>query len=183
MDEPRGLMLPPPSTDTRSREPAMTLKTHLALAAALCLGASIATAQTAAPAKPAAKPAAKTAKAAPAPAVAEPGPASAEQMAAAERVHYGTYDCEFGKTAEVSTLPKYPGYAEVKSGKQSWLMKPVASSTGAIRLEDMKGQFLVIQIANKSMLFDSKSGQRVLDGCVNEKQKESAAAVAAAANK
>lgn len=163
----------------------MTLKTRLALAAALCLGASLATAQTAAPAKPAAKPAAKAAKpakAAPA-AVAEPGPASAEQMAAAERVHYGTYDCEFGKTAEVSTLPKYPGYAEVKSGKQSWLMKPVASSTGAIRLEDMKGQFLVIQIANKSMLFDSKSGQRVLDGCVNEKQKESAAAVAAAANK
>lgn len=163
----------------------MSLKTHLALAAALCLGASIATAQTAAPAKPAAKPAAKAtkpAKAAPAAAV-EPGPASAEQMAAAERVHYGTYDCEFGKTAEVSTLPKYPGYAEVKSGKQSWLMKPVASSTGAIRLEDMKGQFLVIQIANKSMLFDSKSGQRVLDGCVNEKQKESAAAVAAAANK
>ncbi|WP_341892055.1 hypothetical protein [Variovorax sp. YR752] len=166
----------------------MTLKTRLALAAALCLGASLATAQTATPAKPAAKPAAKAtkpakaAKAAPAPA-AEPGPASAEQMAAAERVHYGTYDCEFGKTAEVSTLPKYPGYAEVKSGKQSWLMKPVASSTGAIRLEDMKGQFLVIQIANKSMLFDSKSGQRVLDGCVNEKQKESAAAVAAAANK
>ena len=163
----------------------MTLKTRLALTAALCLGASLATAQTAAPAKPAAKPAAKAAKpakAAPA-AVAEPGPASAEQMAAAERVHYGTYDCEFGKTAEVSTLPKYPGYAEVKSGKQSWLMKPVASSTGAIRLEDMKGQFLVIQIANKSMLFDSKSGQRVLDGCVNEKQKESAAAVAAAANK
>jgi len=178
-------MLRPPSTDPRSREPAMSLKTHLALAAALCLGASLATAQTAAPAKPAAKPAAKAAKpakAAPA-AVAEPGPASAEQMAAAERVHYGTYDCEFGKTAEVSTLPKYPGYAEVKSGKQSWLMKPVASSTGAIRLEDMKGQFLVIQIANKSMLFDSKSGQRVLDGCVNEKQKESAAAVAAAANK
>lgn len=165
----------------------MTLKTRLALAAALCLGASLATAQTAAPAKPAAKPAAKVAKpakAAPAvAAVADPGPASAEQMAAAERVHYGTYDCEFGKTAEVSTLPKYPGYAEVKSGKQSWLMKPVASSTGAIRLEDMKGQFLVIQIANKSMLFDSKSGQRVLDGCVNEKQKESAAAVAAAANK
>jgi hypothetical protein len=178
-------MLPPPSTDPRLRDPIMTLKTRLALAAALCLGASLATAQTAAPAKPAAKPAAKAAKpakAAPA-AVAEPGPASAEQMAAAERVHYGTYDCEFGKTAEVSTLPKYPGYAEVKSGKQSWLMKPVASSTGAIRLEDMKGQFLVIQIANKSMLFDSKSGQRVLDGCVNEKQKESAAAVAAAANK
>ena len=77
-----------------------------------------------------------------------------------------------GKTAEVATLAKYPGYAEVKSGKQTWLMKPVASSTGAIRLEDLKGQFLVIQIANKSMLFDSKSGQRVLDGCMNAAQKD-----------
>lgn len=157
----------------------MNLKNTLAIAAALCLGTSIAAAQNAAPAKAAPKKPAAAAKAAPA--AAEPGPASAEQLAAAERVHYGTYDCEFGKTAEVATLPKYPGYAEVRSGKSSWLMKPVASSTGAIRLEDMKGQFLVIQIANKSMLFDSKSGQRVLDGCVNEKQKESAAAVAAAA--
>jgi len=157
----------------------MNLKSTLAIAAALCLGTTLAAAQTAAPAKPAAaKPAPKKAAA---PASAEPAPASPEQLAAAERVHYGTYDCEFGKTAEVSTLAKYPGYAEVKSGKQSWLMKPIASSTGAIRLEDLKGQFLVIQIANKSMLFDSKSGQRVLDGCVNEKQKASAAAVAAAA--
>jgi hypothetical protein len=174
-----SLMLRAPSHDPRQRVPAMNLKSTLAIAAALCLGATLAAAQTAAPTKPAAaKPAPKKAAA---PAAAEPAPASPEQLAAAERVHYGTYDCEFGKTAEVSTLPKYPGYAEVKSGKQSWLMKPIASSTGAIRLEDLKGQFLVIQIANKSMLFDSKSGQRVLDGCVNEKQKASAAAVAAAA--
>jgi len=159
----------------------MMNKTTLAIAAALSLAATLAAAQTAAPAKPAAKPAATKVAKAPAPKEAEPGPATAEQLAAAERVHYGTYDCEFGKTAEVATLPKYPGYAEVRSGKSVWLMKPIASSTGAIRLEDMKGQFLVIQIANKSMLFDSKSGQRVLDGCVNEKQKESAAAVAAAA--
>jgi hypothetical protein len=159
----------------------MNLKSILAIAAALALGAQFAQATETAP-KAAAKPAAAKAAAKPAPAKsAEPTTASAEQLAAAERVHYGTYDCEFGKTAEVSTLAKYPGYVEVKSGKQAWMMKPIASSTGAIRLEDLKGQFLVIQIANKSMLFDSKSGQRVLDGCVNEKQKESAAAVAAAA--
>ena len=152
----------------------MTLKTSLVIAAALALSSSLAGAQTAA------APKAKATKAAPAPKEADPSPASADQLAAAERVHYGTYDCEFGKTAEVATLPKFPGYVEVRSGKSLWLMKPVASSTGAIRLEDMKGQFLVIQIANKSMLFDSKSGQRVLDGCVNEKQREAAAAVAAA---
>jgi hypothetical protein len=153
-----------------------------ALVAALAFAGST-LAQTAAPApakpaaaKPAAKPAAKSTAAAPA----EPAAASADQLAAAERVHYGTYNCEFGKTAEVSTLAKHKGYVEVKSGKSAWLMKPVASSTGAIRLEDLKGQFLVIQIANKSMLFDSKSGQRVLDGCVNAAQVEAAEKVKAA---
>ncbi len=149
----------------------MKLKSSLAIAAALCLGAQFASAETAP--KAAAKPAATKAAAKPAAkAPAEPPAASPEQLAAAERVYYGTYQCEFGKTAEVATLAKYPGYAEVKSGKQTWLMKPVASSTGAIRLEDLKGQFLVIQIANKSMLFDSKSGQRVLDGCMNAAQKD-----------
>jgi len=149
----------------------MKLKSSLAIAAALCLGAQFAFAETAP--KAAAKPAATKAAAKPAAkAPAEPPAASPEQLAAAERVYYGTYQCEFGKTAEVATLPKYPGYAEVKSGKSTWLMKPVASSTGAIRLEDLKGQFLVIQIANKSMLFDSKSGQRVLDGCMNAAQKD-----------
>lgn len=151
----------------------MKLKSSLAIAAALCLGAQFASAETAP--KAAAKPAATKAAAKPAaktPTPAEPPAASPEQLAAAERVYYGTYQCEFGKTAEVATLAKYPGYAEVKSGKSTWLMKPVASSTGAIRLEDLKGQFLVIQIANKSMLFDSKSGQRVLDGCMNASQKD-----------
>ena len=57
-------------------------------------------------------------------------------------------------------------------------MKPVLSSTGALRLEDVKGQTLLLQIANKSMLMDQKAGRRVVDGCVHEKQK--AAALAAA---
>jgi hypothetical protein len=160
----------------------MTMKTSLAIAAALSLGCTLAIAQTTPAAKPApvakAAPAAKTAKAAPAAAPAAdtpPGPATADQLAAAQRVHYGDYECEFGQTAVVSTLPQYPGYAEVRSGKNKWLMKPVASSTGAIRLEDMKERFLVIQIANKSMLFDSKTGQRVLDGCMHATQREAAA--------
>lgn len=159
----------------------MTMKTHLVIAAALSLGCTLASAQTTAPAK--AKPivtakaptSAKATKPVQAePADTPPGAASAEQLAAAERVHYGEYECEFGQKAHVSTLPKYPGYAEVRSGKSTWLMKPIASSTGAIRLEDLKERFLVIQIANKSMLFDSKTGQRVLDGCVHASQRAAA---------
>jgi len=50
-------------------------------------------------------------------------------------------------------------------------MKPVLSSTGALRLEDVKGVGLLIQIANKSMLMDTKAGKRLVDDCVHEKQR------------
>jgi hypothetical protein len=56
----------------------------------------------------------------------------------------------------------------------------VLSSTGALRLEAVKGNTLLLQIANKSMLMDQKAGRRVVDGCVHEKQRASADAVAAA---
>jgi hypothetical protein len=51
-------------------------------------------------------------------------------------------------------------------------MKPVLSSTGALRLEDVKGRMLMIQIANKSMVMDTQIGQRLVDGCMHEKQRE-----------
>jgi hypothetical protein len=143
----------------------------IGLAIALCAVSFGSLAETAAkPAKKAAKPAAV------AKAPAEPEAASTAQLAAAERVYYGTYACEFDKTVEVSSLPKYPGYAELRFGKSVYIMRPVASATGAIRLEDVKGETLVVQIAAKSMLLNVKTGQRILDGCVNEKQGKVAAA-------
>jgi hypothetical protein len=146
----------------------------VALTLALCAASVAAMAQTATPAKPAKK-ATKPVAAAKAPA--EPEAASPAQLAAAERVYYGTYACEFDKTVQVSTLPKYPGYAELRFGKSVYVMKPVESTTGAIRLEDVKGETLVVQIAAKSMLLNVKTGQRLLDGCVSEKQGKVAAAV------
>lgn len=166
-------MLRPSSTEARLRDTDMNLKSTLAIAAALCLGATAAIAQTA-PAKPAAKAAAKKA----APAAAALPAADADQLAAAERTYTGTYECEFSQSIDVSMNPKTNGYVDVKHQKQVWTMKPVLSSTGALRLEDVKGQTLLLQIANKSMLMDQKAGRRVVDGCVHEKQK--AAAVAAA---
>ena len=68
----------------------MNFKSTLAIAAALCVGTSMALAQSAAPAKAAAKPAA--AKPAPkkaAPAAAEPAQASPEQLAAADEFFRG----------------------------------------------------------------------------------------------
>lgn len=158
----------------------MMLKTTLVIAAALSLGSAFAADQAAAPKKPAAKAAAKApAKAAPAP-VALPA-AGPEQLQAAEHTHVGAYQCEFAQTLDVAMSTSSPGYVDVKHQKQVWTMKPVLSSTGALRLEDVKGQTLLIQIANKSMLMDQKAGRRVVDGCIHEKQRASADAVAAAA--
>jgi hypothetical protein len=149
----------------------------LTLAASACLAGTVA-AQTTAPVKPAApaaKPAAKKAapaKAAPKPVVEETlAAASSEQSAAAQMTHIGHYDCEFNQAVEVAMNPKYDGYVDVSFGKQKYTMKPVLSSTGALRLEDVKGQTLMLQIAYKSMLMDVKAGRRLVDECVSEKQR------------
>jgi membrane-bound inhibitor of C-type lysozyme len=137
-----------------------------ASAALLCCG--VASAQTAAPAKakaaakPAAKPAAKAVKALPA--------ASQEQLDAAERTLYGKYDCEFDQKIDIGMNPKTPGYVDVAFKGSTFTMKPVMSSTGALRLEDVTGRTLMLQIANKSMLMDTKVGQRMVDNCVHPDQ-------------
>lgn len=97
--------------------------------------------------------------------------ATVEQLAAAERVLVGHYQCEFGKAVSVDPDIKSKGYFSLKLGKQSWTMKPVLSSTGAIRLEDIKGAALMIQILTKSMLMDPKAGRRMVDGCVHDTQR------------
>ena len=149
-------------------------KTVAALALALC--ASTTMAQTTPAAKPAAKPAAV--KAAPkaaakkAPVEAPLPVAEGEQTAAASMVHFGDYGCEFNQTVTVAMNPKYDAYIDVMFGKQRFTMKPVLSSTGALRLEDVKGQAMMLQIAYKSMLMDVKAGRRLVDECVHEKQLE-----------
>jgi len=147
------------------------------------VAALIASALVAAPAlaadrsKQPAKPAAKTAPAKPAFTVAD---ASPDQVKAAELVFYGAYDCEFQQSVNVVQSPKYPAYVDVKFGHGTWLMKPVLSSTGAIRLEDVHGQTLMVQIAAKSMLLDVKAGKRLVDECLSPKQHELADAAKAA---
>ena len=140
---------------------------------ALMAGGPAALAQTTT-AKPTAKMAAKKAPAKPAEAVI--AAASPEQIDAAARVYYGMYDCEFKETVSIVESAKYPAYVEVKHGKNDYLMKPVFSSTGAVRLEDVRGETLMVQIASKSMLLNVKTAHRVVDDCVSPKQREMIAA-------
>lgn len=148
----------------------------IALAFGLTSAAAMA-ADPATPAKPAAKPAATAAKKAP-PKKAEATLPQADQaqLDAAERTLFGPYQCDFNQTIDVSMNPKFPGYVDVAFGKKLFTMKPVSSSTGALRLEDVKGVTLLLQIANKSMLMDTKAGQRLVDNCVHEKQRAAAEA-------
>ena len=125
--------------------------------------------------KPAAKPA-KAAPAKPAPAAVALPSAGPEQMTAATLAHIGSYDCEFGEIVTVNDTPQHPGYLDVHHKKTAYTMKAVLSSTGVVRLEDVRGRMLMLQIANKSMLMDAVAGQRVVDGCVHEKQRAAASA-------
>ncbi|ODU08927.1 MAG: hypothetical protein ABS84_10650 [Rubrivivax sp. SCN 71-131] len=98
-------------------------------------------------------------------------PASIEQLAAAARAYFGSYACEFNQSVSVATNGRHEGYVDVAFGKSLWTMKPVLSSTGALRLEDVKGRMLLLQIATKSMLMDTVAGRRTIDNCVHEKQR------------
>lgn len=140
-----------------------------ALALSLALPAAAQTSTPKPAAKAPAKPAAK--KRAPAAPEAPLAAAGAEQLDAANSAHLGDYDCEFEQRVTLEPHSKAPGYIELRQKAQSWVMKPVMSSTGALRLEDVKGRILMIQIANKSMVMDTKIGQRLVDGCVHEKQR------------
>jgi hypothetical protein len=99
----------------------------------------------------------------------EPTP---EQQKAAELVYYGDYACEFNETVNIQASTAHLFYVDVRHGKSTWLMKPVLSSTGAMRLEDVKGEMLMVQIASKSMLLDTHTGHRLVDACVSPRQRE-----------
>ncbi len=100
------------------------------------------------------------------------------QMQAADRVLLGRYECEFGRRITVDRNDAHPGYVNLALDRQSWVMKPVQSATGAIRLEDVRGQALLVQILTKSMVLDTKSGKRLVDACVHEVQRKAEADLA-----
>jgi hypothetical protein len=120
---------------------------------------------------------ARRAPAAPAPALV---PADAEQLAAAAMTYFGDYACELDQSLRVSPNPRFEGYVDVRFGKQVHTMKPILSSTGVLRLEDVRGLLLLLQIAPKSMLLDVRAGRRLVDDCMHDKQVENRRTMAGA---
>ena len=54
---------------------------------------------------------------------------------------------------------------------------PVATTTGAIRLEDQKAGAVWLQLPNKSMLMNQKLGMRLADDCMSPAQMKVAEAI------
>lgn len=136
---------------------------RLSIAIAAAVGVSIAAPLSVSANDKAAKPAAK-------PAAHQVAALSQEQLSTADRVLLGQSRCEFDQSVNVAAVPNQKGWFNVEFKGKSYLMVPEATTTGAVRLEDKKNGMMWLQIANKSMLMNSKIGQRMVDNCVHPKQ-------------
>lgn len=94
----------------------------------------------------------------------------ADELAIAERVHKGHLSCELGASVRVEADASRPGYFDLHGKGFHYRMRPVPTSTGAIRLEDQKAGAVWLQLANKSMLMDQNKGRRIADECANSEQ-------------
>lgn len=92
------------------------------------------------------------------------------EISIAERVHVGTLPCEMGASVRMTADANAPGYFTLQGKGYKYRMRPVATSTGAIRLEDEKAGAVWLQLANKSMLMDQKKGRRLADECAHPDQ-------------
>mgnify|MGYP000225729761 FL=1 len=85
-------------------------------------------------------------------------------------VHTGHMVCELGNSVTVTPDPQQPARFIVQMKKNIYHMTPVATTTGAVRLEDVQAGAMWLQLPNKSMLMNSKLGQRMADECQSEHQ-------------
>jgi hypothetical protein len=95
---------------------------------------------------------------------------SPDELAIAERVHVGKLPCELGASVTLTQDEKSAGYFDVQGKNFKYRMFPVATTTGAIRLEDQKAGAVWLQLANKSMLMNQKQGVRLADECMSPAQ-------------
>jgi hypothetical protein len=93
-----------------------------------------------------------------------------DELAIAERVHKGRLSCELGASVRLEADASNPGYFDLHGKGFHYHMHPVATSTGAIRLEDKQAGAVWLQLANKSMLMDQNKGRRIADECAHPEQ-------------
>ena len=92
------------------------------------------------------------------------------RTAVAEQVHSGRMVCELGNSVTVTPDTQAHGSFFVQLRQHRYHMSPVVSATGAIRLEDAQAGAMWLQLPHKSMLMNSKLGQRMADECQSPAQ-------------
>lgn len=92
------------------------------------------------------------------------------ELAIAQQVHTGHLPCELGATVQLDADQAAPGYFHIHGKGFRYRMRPVETTTGAVRLEDTHAGAVWLQLANKSMLMDQKQGRRVADECASPAQ-------------
>jgi len=89
---------------------------------------------------------------------------SPAELAIAKQIYVGEIPCELGAKVSVKAM-KREGFFFVSRGINKFVMHPVESRTGAIRLEDPVRGALWLQLGNKSMLMSQREGKRLADEC------------------
>jgi hypothetical protein len=95
-----------------------------------------------------------------------------ELMAVAEQVQWGRLPCELGQSVILNPISNAPGQFILLFKNNRYALTPTLSHTGAIRLEDARQGAVWIQLANKSMLFNTRLGQRMVDECKSKDQEQ-----------
>jgi hypothetical protein len=105
-----------------------------------------------------------------APMLASPVADAKVQETVAGQVHIGHMVCELGNSVTVTPDPLEPTRFLVQMKKNTYRMTPVETTTGAVRLEDAQAGAMWLQLPHKSMLMNSKLGQRMADECQSDHQ-------------
>lgn len=95
---------------------------------------------------------------------------SPEQMAIANKVLVGKINCELAVVVTMTPDSQSPGRFLLEMGHKRYVMEPVVTSTGAVRLEEATSGAVWLQLGNKSMLMNQKEGKRLADDCMNPDQ-------------
>lgn len=104
------------------------------------------------------------------PEVLAPAVLSPEQMVIANKVLVGKINCELGAVVTMTNDVQSPGRFFLDLGTKHYVLLPVVTSTGAIRLEEDSSGAVWLQLGNKSMLMNQKEGKRLADECMNPDQ-------------
>lgn len=95
-------------------------------------------------------------------------PAALASQAAEEQpphVYVGDAECDTKERVQLRAVDGRPDHFELRYRKANYLMVTEPTTTGAVRLHDIRTGFIWIQIPTTSMLLDARKGQRVATDC------------------